>query len=82
MQKFIAFLSELRSNLTTNQPMTPLILAHSEFDCDVTVWNDELKGNVEGETQTFFNSSFLLSETYIHRKLNQALAQTLVLFEY
>ncbi|XP_043278823.1 damage-control phosphatase ARMT1-like [Venturia canescens] len=84
IKRVIGDLSQLRSELMTNKPLTPLKLSDSKEDADANVWNDYLKTRqeIEGPALTWFNTVWLLSECYMYRRINQAFVLTQSLKTY
>nr|Q8MMH3.1 RecName: Full=Damage-control phosphatase ARMT1; AltName: Full=Acidic residue methyltransferase 1; AltName: Full=Protein-glutamate O-methyltransferase; AltName: Full=Sugar phosphate phosphatase ARMT1; AltName: Full=Venom protein 2; Flags: Precursor [Pimpla hypochondriaca]CAD30855.1 venom protein 2 [Pimpla hypochondriaca] len=76
LHRIVDSLKSLKTELSTNQPLTNLPLAHDEADRDAAVWNEHLdrQREIEGPNLSYFFTRFLLAESYTFRKMAHAFA--------
>ncbi|XP_014237147.1 protein-glutamate O-methyltransferase-like isoform X1 [Trichogramma pretiosum] len=74
----IGAVSKLRNELMTNKALLPLEPLPGRTNDDTQVWNDKIEklSKEEGETQTWYNAIWLISECYMYRRMAQELMST------
>ncbi|XP_011300702.1 UPF0364 protein C6orf211 homolog [Fopius arisanus] len=78
LKQVMGNISQLRSELMTNKPLQLLILSDSEKDGDARLWNDRIRDKAINDSSpvTWFETDWLLCETYMYRRLRQIYALT------
>lgn len=72
IKEMIKFISQLKSEITTNKPLKPLRLNPKAETNDAEEWNKylEYRTHIEGQV-TWFNTLWLYCESYMYRVLAQ-----------
>ncbi|XP_015110052.1 protein-glutamate O-methyltransferase [Diachasma alloeum] len=78
LKQVMGNISQVRSELMTNKPLQLLTLSNSEKNGDARLWNDYIrdKGINDSSPVTWFETDWLLCETYMYRRLWQFYALT------
>ena len=78
IKQVVGAISKLKNELMTNKPFLPLPQVENKVNDDALIWNDKIDKltNTEGETQTWYNSIWLISECYMYRRIAQEFALT------
>lgn len=75
----IGAFSQLKNEIQTNKPLTPL----KSNSSDIKIWNAVLEEETERNKHKWFNSDWLFSECYMYRKAREIfeLSQSLTTFD-
>ncbi|XP_029675820.1 protein-glutamate O-methyltransferase-like isoform X1 [Formica exsecta] len=78
IKDIIRFIGQLKNEIVTNKTLKPMRLNTKAINNDAEEWNTYLenKTHTEGETPTWFNTTWLYCETYMYRVLAQEIGLT------
>ncbi|XP_049832556.1 damage-control phosphatase ARMT1-like [Schistocerca gregaria] len=79
LKTVIGAFSQLKNEIQTNKPLTPL----KSNSSDIKIWNSVLEEETKNNKHKWFNSDWLFSECYMYRKVREIfeLSQSLTAFD-
>ncbi|XP_058796917.1 damage-control phosphatase ARMT1-like [Phymastichus coffea] len=84
IKQVIGGISKLKNELVTNKPLLLIEGSKYAFDNDASVWNNKIEQlqKAKKETQTWYNTIWLICECYMYRRVIQELEHTNYLKTY
>lgn len=74
----VGAISKLKNELVTNKLILPLNPIPGKADDDALVWNNKIEkiSEAQNETQTWYNTVWLICECYMYRRIAQEFFHT------
>ena len=71
-------ISKLKNEMVTNKALMPLTAAQGRVNEDFEIWNEVIDkmSEKQSETQTWYNTVWLICECYMYRRIAQEFALT------
>jgi len=73
IKQVVGGISKLKNEMVTNKAILPLIVMSNRDNDDAQVWNENIEKltEIQQETQTWYNTIWLICECYMYRRIAQ-----------